>query len=96
MSNDTAIAVDVAKKVFQVGISERSGQVRRTERLQRAQFLPFLAAQPPSTVVMEACPRSVPQRGDPAGADHVMARSPQGSNERGRRYVCSPSRLAVP
>ena len=27
-------------------------------------------------------------------ADSVMARSPQGSSERGRRYVCSPSRSA--
>ena len=27
-------------------------------------------------------------------ADSVMARSPEGSNARGRRYVCSPSRSA--
>ena len=27
-------------------------------------------------------------------ADSVMARSPEGSSERGRRYVCSPSRSA--
>ena len=55
MSNDTAIADDVAKNVFQLGISDRPGKVRRTERLQRAQFLRFLATQPPATVVMEAC-----------------------------------------
>jgi hypothetical protein len=36
MSNDTAIAVDVAKNVFEVGISERPGRTRRAERLQRS------------------------------------------------------------
>jgi transposase len=55
MSNDTAIAVDVAKNVFQLGVSDRPGKVRRALRLQRAQFLPFLANQPACTVVMEAC-----------------------------------------
>jgi transposase len=55
MQNDTAIAVDVAKNVFQVGISDRPGRVRHTKRLQRPQFLSFLATQPASTVVMEAC-----------------------------------------
>ncbi len=48
MSNDIAIAVDVAKNVFQLGVSDRPGKVRRTERLQRSQFLPFLAMQHPS------------------------------------------------
>lgn len=55
MLNDTAIAVDVAKNVFQVGISERPGRIRQKVRLHRPQFLPFLATQPASTVVMEAC-----------------------------------------
>jgi transposase len=55
MSKDTAIAVDVAKNVFQVGVSERPGRLKQTLRLQRAQFLAFLATQPACTVVMEAC-----------------------------------------
>ena len=55
MLNDTAIAVDVAKNVFQVGVSERPGRLRQTLRLQRPQFLLFLATQPACTVVMEAC-----------------------------------------
>ena len=42
MSNDTAIAVDVAKSVFEVAVSDRPGQVSRRERLQRHEFLPFL------------------------------------------------------
>ena len=55
MSNDTRIAVDVAKAVFEIAISERPGRVSRRERPKRHQFLPFLAQQPPATVVMEAC-----------------------------------------
>jgi hypothetical protein len=39
MSNDTRIAVDVAKAVFEVAISDRPGQVTRRERLPRGQFL---------------------------------------------------------
>ena len=55
MSNDTRIAVDVAKAVFEIAISERPGRVSRRERPSRAQFLPFMAQQPAATVVMEAC-----------------------------------------
>ena len=55
MGNDTRIAVDVAKAVFEVAISNQAGRVARRERLQRAQFLPFMAQQPATTVVMEAC-----------------------------------------
>jgi transposase len=55
MSNDTRIAVDVAKTVFEIAISERAGHVSRRERLRRDQFLAFMAQQPPSTVIMEAC-----------------------------------------
>ena len=55
MSNHTAIAVDVAKTVFEVAVSDRPGHVSRRERLQRHEFLPFLAQQAPATVVMEAC-----------------------------------------
>ena len=55
MGNDTRIAVDLAKAVFEVGVSDRPGHVIRRERLPRAQFLPFMAQQPPATVVMEAC-----------------------------------------
>ena len=32
MSNDTRIAVDVAKAVFEIAISDRPGQVTRRER----------------------------------------------------------------
>jgi len=55
MGNDTRIAVDVAKAVFEVAISNRPGHVARRERLQRVEFLPFMAQQPAATVIMEAC-----------------------------------------
>lgn len=55
MRNDTRIAVDVAKAVFEIAVSDRPGRVTRRERLPRAQFLTFFAQYPAATVVMEAC-----------------------------------------
>lgn len=49
------IAVDLAKNVFEVGVSERPGHVKKTVRLSRAKFLSFFVDQLPSRVVMEAC-----------------------------------------
>jgi transposase len=51
----TTIAVDVAKSVFEVALSEHPGQVRERRRLTRAQFQRFLAEQAPARLVMEAC-----------------------------------------
>lgn len=55
MKNDTRIAVDVAKAVFEVAVSAHPGRVSRRARLRREQFLPFMAQQPRALVVMEAC-----------------------------------------
>jgi transposase len=55
MQNDTRIAVDLAKAVFEIAVSDRPGRVGRRERLPRAQFLSFFAQRPAATVVMEAC-----------------------------------------
>jgi transposase len=55
MQNDTRIAVDLAKSVFEIAVSERAGRVSRRERLPRSQFVGFFAQQPSATVVMEAC-----------------------------------------
>ena len=52
---DTTIAVDVAKSVFEVAVSRRPGRVAERHRLTRQRFARFLAEQPPATVVMEAC-----------------------------------------
>jgi transposase len=55
MQNDTRIAVDLAKAVFEIAVSDRPGRVGRRARLPRAQFLSFFAQRPAATVVMEAC-----------------------------------------
>jgi transposase len=52
---DTTIAVDVAKSVFEIAVSERPGRVCERRRLSRGQFSRFLAERAPAVVVMEAC-----------------------------------------
>ena len=52
---DRTIAVDLAKNVFEIGISEQPGHVEKTLRLSRGKFLKFFVIQEPATVVMEAC-----------------------------------------
>jgi len=51
----TTIAVDVAKSVFQIAVSQRVGQVSSEHRLRRSQMMPFFAQQPAATVLLEAC-----------------------------------------
>ena len=60
---DRTIAVDLAKNVFEVGISDRPGHVEKRYRLSRAKFLKCFVDQSPSRVVMEAC-----------GSSHYWAR----------------------
>ena len=55
MQNDTLVAVDIAKEVFEVGVSDRPGHVAARRRLARCEFLELFAQLPPATVVMEAC-----------------------------------------
>jgi transposase len=49
------IAVDLAKSVFALAVSDRPGSVSRRRRLTRGQFSSFLAEHEPATIVMEAC-----------------------------------------
>jgi transposase len=51
----TTIAIDLAKSVFEVGISDRPGHVAETHRLSREQIGMFMGTQPATVVVMEAC-----------------------------------------
>lgn len=51
----TTIAVDLAKSVFEVAVSQRPGKVAERRRLSRAQFSRFLSEREPATLVMEAC-----------------------------------------
>jgi transposase len=55
VQNDTRIAVDIAKAVFEIALSQTPGRVSKLARLRRTHFLEFFAQQPPATVVMEAC-----------------------------------------
>jgi transposase len=51
----TTIAVDLAKSVFEIAVSERPGRVSERRRLSRTAFLRFFAQRHPATVLMEAC-----------------------------------------
>ena len=55
MKNVSIIGLDLAKNVFQAHGADSSGAVIFRKKLRRAQVLEFFAAQPPCTVVMEAC-----------------------------------------
>jgi transposase len=52
------IAVDLAKNVFEIALSNRAGTVKERKRLSRVQFEQFWAARKPCRVVMEACATS--------------------------------------
>lgn len=55
MQNDTLVAVDLAKEVFEIAVSDRPGRVAARQRLPRDRFLEFFAQLRQATVVMEAC-----------------------------------------
>ena len=80
--NSTTIAVDVAKSVFEVAVSEHPGHVRERHRLSRDRFHRFLAEQPSATVLMEAC-----------GSAHYWARQAQAC---GHRAVLVPPHVVRP
>ena len=82
MHNDTRIAIDLAKSVFEIAISERPGRVCRRQRLSRGRFLAFMAQQPPCTVVMEAC-----------GSAHYWARRVE---QLGHRVILLPPHQVRP
>lgn len=52
---NTIIAVDLAKNIFEVAVSRRTGVVAEHHRLSRRRFLPFFAERQPTTVLLEAC-----------------------------------------
>jgi transposase len=55
MSHETRIAVDLAKSVFEIVVSNQPGKVVARHRLPRGKFLDFFVNRPAATVVMEAC-----------------------------------------
>jgi transposase len=54
VQNDTLVAVDIAKEVFEVAVSDRPGRVALRKRRLRDRFAVFFAQLPQATVVMEA------------------------------------------
>ena len=51
----TVIAIDIAKKVFQLHwVDQDTGSIERL-KLKRAQMLPWFANRQPAVVMMEAC-----------------------------------------
>jgi transposase len=52
---DMMIGVDLEKSVFQIYGASMTGHVKFRKRLTREQFRRFMAAQPGSIVVFEAC-----------------------------------------
>jgi transposase len=79
---DTTIAVDLAKSVFEVAVSQRPGKVAERKRLSRGQFSRLLAERTPSTVVMEAC-----------GTAHFWGRE---AEARGHQVVLLPPHAVRP
>jgi transposase len=55
MAQTTRIAVDLAKSVFEIVVSDQPGKIVARHRLPRAKFLDFFVNRPAATVVMEAC-----------------------------------------
>jgi len=82
MEKHTVAAVDVAKVVFDVALSDEPGRVRLTRRLPRGGFLLFFGQLPAATVVMEAC-----------GSAHYWARRIQ---ELGHQVVLLPPHQVRP
>ena len=52
---DTTIAVDLAKKVFEIAISREAGKVSEQLRVSRPKLVSFFAKQSAATVLLEAC-----------------------------------------
>ena len=51
----TTIGVDLAKSVFEIGISSNPGSIEERQRLSRNKFTEFVYQREPATFVMEAC-----------------------------------------
>lgn len=55
MRETTTVAVDLAKSVFEVAVSEIPGRIAERKRLNRPGLLAFFARRPRATVLLEAC-----------------------------------------
>ena len=55
MEKHSVVAVDIAKSIFDIAVSDEPGRVALRRRLSRSSFGTFFVQLPASTVVMEAC-----------------------------------------
>lgn len=76
VADNTTVAVDLAKSVFELAVSPRPGRVSERYRLSRGELLRFFAQRPAATVLLEAC-----------GSAHFWAREIEGL---GHRVVLLP------
>src|SRR5215475_8984856 len=53
--HSTTVAVDLAKNVFELAVSDCEGEIGERLRLNRARFAAFFVQRPPCRVLMEAC-----------------------------------------
>lgn len=53
--NTTTVAVDLAKTVFELAITDEKGRITERKRLSREAFARFFANRPPCRIVMESC-----------------------------------------
>ncbi len=53
--NTTTVAVDLAKSVFELAVSDGQGRVTERKRLSKEAFRKFFANREPCRIVMEAC-----------------------------------------
>ena len=55
VEENTLIAVDLAKNVFQVAVSDKPKKISAERRLRRQSFVRWFANRPAATVILEAC-----------------------------------------
>jgi transposase len=76
------IAVDIAKDVFEIAVSDKPGRVAQRKRVNRSRFLHFFTTPEPGTVLMEAC-----------GSSHFWGREIQ---KLGHTVILLPPHLVRP
>jgi transposase len=84
VSKHMTIAVDIAKSVFEIAVSEQPGRVRERRRCSRAQMMSFFRKHEAATVVLEACGAAHQLGRELGGMGHVVRLLPP---KHVRRYV---------
>jgi transposase len=79
--HSTTVAVDLAKNVFELAVTDSEGKIDERLRLSRARFAAFFVQRPPCRVLMEAC-----------GSAHYWARR---ITAYGHAWSCSPLSMCV-